>query len=471
MQDELFRLDAAELADLVRSGEAKAVEILDICLERIGRYDSEINSFVTLDPEGARAQAETVDLKVASGDDPGPLAGVPIGVKDLEDVASLPTGMGSLLFRDHVAESDSTQVARLKRSGAVVVGKTASPELGTLMYTWNKATGATRNPWKPDRTPGGSSGGSAAAVAAALVPMCTGSDGGGSIRIPCSYSGLPGLKPTYGLVARGPGRLGSSNLSVYGPIARSVNDIARYLDQVVGPHAMDPFSLPRTVDSYESSLGSLPSGLRATWSDDLGFGTCDDEVATIARAAAESLMSAADVEEVDLLVDLPDVGDAWMVAEAIDCFADLESHWPHRADDVTPVVAFSMQIAETLTASQAAQGLRGRYELLQRVSQAFENVDLIFTPTTPTVAFGAEGPMPSEINGVPLRHPLLSVCFTFPFNLTGHPAVTIPAGLDGEGMPVGLQIAARRLSEVTLLALARIAEQASPWPKIAPGYS
>lgn len=469
--DPIYSIDACDLADWVRAGELKAVEILDVCLERIGRHDGKLNSFVLVDPEGARAQAESIDQKVAAGEDPGPLAGIPIGVKDLEDVSGLVTGRGSLLFQDQVAERDSTQVTRLRSAGAVVLGKTASPELGTLSFTWSKAHGATRNPWKLDRTPGGSSGGSAAAVSAALVPLATGSDGGGSIRIPCSYSGLPGLKPTFGLVARGPGRLGTSNVSVYGPVARSIRDIARYMDQVAGAHSMDPYSIPKPDRAYEDSLNFEDEGLKAVWSSDLGFGLCAREVDSVARAGAERLIETARIVEVDVPIDLPDVGESWMLAESLDCFTDLESFWPDRATDLTPVVALSMQIAETLSPSSAARAQRERYELLRRVNEIFEGVDLIITPTTPTVAFEAEGPFPVEIDGVAVRHPLLTVCFTFPFNLTGHPAVTVPAGFDSSGLPVGLQIVGPRLSEPRLLALAKLFEVAVPWPKIAPDYT
>lgn len=469
--DPLYINDASDLADWVRAGEVKAVEALDVCLERIGRYDGELNSFVMIDPDGARAQAEKIDELVAAGEDPGPLAGVPIGVKDLEDVAGMATGRGSLLFRDQIALRDSTQVARLRGAGAVVLGKTASPELGTLSFTWSKAHGTTRNPWNLKRTPGGSSGGSAAAVSSALVPLATGSDGGGSIRIPCSYSGLPGLKPTFGLVARGPGRLGTSNVSVYGPVARSVRDIARYLDQAAGAHPMDPHSLPRADLKYEKSLEFRGEDLIAAWSSDLGFGMCAQEVSTIARNAADRLIKEAGIVEVDQKFALPDVSESWMLAESLDCFTDLEAFWPDRAEDLTPVVMLSMQIAETLSPSMAARAQRERYDLLRRVNDAFEEVDLIITPTTPTVAFDADGPFPVEIDGVAVNHPLLTVCFTFPFNLTGHPAVTVPAGIDSQGLPVGLQIVGPRLSEPRLLALAKLFEETAPWPKIAADYA
>lgn len=471
MSEELWTTDAHELADWVRSGELKAVELLDTCLERIGRFDGELNSFAMLDPEGAHSQAEAVDQAVRSGEDPGPLAGLPIGVKDLEAVAGLPLGQGSLLFQDVSADHDSTQVARLKRAGAVVVGKTTTPELGSISFTWSKATGTTRNPWNPERTPGGSSGGSAAAVSAGLVPIATASDGGGSIRIPCSYTGLPGLKPTFGRVARGPGRLSSGNLSVYGPIARCTRDIARYLDQVSGVHPMDPFSLPKPEVPFEQSLDLSLSGNKVAWSSDLGFGVCDREVAEIARGAADRFLEATGAVESEIDVRLPDAGPSWAIAESIDCFTDLEEFWPGRSEEMTPVVAVLMQLAETLQPSQVAEAHRLRYEVLAKLTEVFQKVDLLLTPTTPTTAFEAEGPMPSEINGQPILSPLHAVCFTFPFNLSANPAATIPAGFTSDGMPVGLQIVGRRMEEATLLSAMHVMEQAHPWAKLSPRYS
>lgn len=469
--DRLWTWDAIELADAIRAGELKAVEILDTCLERIGRYDGEINSFATLDPEGAHTQAEAIDRIVASGDDPGPLAGVPIGVKDLEAVEGLPLMRGSLLFKDAMADHDSTQVDRLRKAGAVIVGKTTTPELGSVAFTWSKATGVTRNPWNLERTPGGSSGGSAAAVAAGLVPLATGSDGGGSIRIPSSFCGLPGLKPTYGLIPRGPGRIGSGNTSVFGPMARSVSDLARYLDQVTGVHPMDPLSLPAPSVPYQKALQTPLAGLKVAWAGTLGFGLCASETSMIVRSAAEKLIEAASLVRADVEVDLPDAGPSWMIAESLDCFAEMAEFWPARSDEMTPVISLQMQLAESLRPSQVAEAIAARYELLLAVNRIFDQVDLLMTPTTPMAAFDAEGPMPSSIDGQPLTSPLHAVCFTFPFNLTGHPSISIPAGTTSDGLPVGLQITGPRLSEAVLLSAARLVEEFSPWPKLAPAFA
>lgn len=471
MDGPLWFADACDIADLVRAGDVKAVEVLDVFLDRIGRLDPALNSFVLVDAVGARSQAEQVDGRVAAGEDPGPLGGVPLAVKDLEDVSGLPTGRGSLLFRDAVADVDSTQVARLRRAGAVVVGKTTTPELGSLNYTSSQATGVTRNPWKPERTPGGSSGGSAAAVAAGLVPLATGSDGGGSIRIPSAFCGLPGFKTTFGRVARGPGPQGMALASVAGPVARSARDIARYLDQVAGPHPMDPHSLPAPPMPFADALDRPRSGLRAAWSDTLGFGVCEPEVAEIARNAAERLIDAAGMHEVDVAVDLPDAGPSWAVLASLDAYRTLEPFWPDRAGELTPVVALTMQLAESVTPGQIAEAARTRHELLRRAGAVFEEADLLLTPTTPTAAFGADGPLPHTVAGRPLDNPLIAVCFTVPFNLTGQPAVSLPAGCDAEGMPVGLQVVGPRMSDASLIAVAALWERVSPWPPLAPGYA
>jgi len=470
MIDSLHTLDACEIADAVGAGELKATEVLDSCLERIGRFDATINAFVQIDAEGAREQAEIIDLRVARGENPGPLAGVPIGVKDLEDARGLPTRHGSLLSSQAHAGADSTQVERIRASGAVILGKTTTPELGSAFYTSSKLSGTTRNPWNPQRTPGGSSGGSAAAVSAGLAPLATGSDGGGSIRIPSSYSGLPGLKVTYGLIPRGPNVRDSSNLTTYGPIARCVRDIARFLDQVVGDHPMDPFSIPHTGVKFEDCLNLPLKGLTAVWSASLGFGTCDAEVEGLARAAAERFFQIAQIEEVSADVDLPDLAPAWAIPAASDCYSELKEFWPSRQDEMTPIVNLAMQLTESLQPEQYAEATQMRYEALRQINHSFEDADFIVTPTTPTAAFDAEGPIPMEINGQFVDNPLIGVCFTYPFNLTGHPAISIPAGLTSAGLPVGFQIVGPRLTEARLLSAARLVEIESPWPKLAPDY-
>src|SRR3954471_10049400 len=232
-----------EVAEAVRAGELKATEILDECLGAVAAGNDELNAFVYLDSDAARAAADAVDAAVANGEDPGPLAGVPFGVKDLENCAGMPTSYGSLLYKGRPpVDEDSVHVGRLRAAGAVPIGKTAAPEFGVTAFTHTKAWGTTRNPWDPTRTPGGSSGGSAAAVAAGMVPFCTASDGGGSTRIPAAFSGLVGLKASYGRIPHE--RSAPSETSCYGALTTTVLDAARHLDVAAGPDDKDRASLP-----------------------------------------------------------------------------------------------------------------------------------------------------------------------------------------------------------------------------------
>src|SRR5687767_6185479 len=245
-----------ETADLVRRGDMKAAEVLDECLAAVESSNPALNAFVHLDPDLAHEAAARVDAAVARGEDPGPLAGVPFGVKDLEDCAGMPTSHGSLLFKDRPpVDHDSMHVARLRAAGGVPVGKTAAPEFGAVCFTSTPAWGTTRNPWNPERTPGGSSGGSGAAVAAGVVPFCTASDGGGSTRIPASYCGLVGFKPSYGRIPIEGAQ--PSQTSVLGALTTTVGDAARHLDIAAGPDERDRTSLPPAGLSYEDAVETL----------------------------------------------------------------------------------------------------------------------------------------------------------------------------------------------------------------------
>lgn len=470
MAEQIWKLQTWQIADGVRSGDLSAKEVLETFLERIEAYNSELVAFVHIDVERARSQAADVDRKIGAGEDAGPLAGIPIGVKDLENAAGMPTTHGSVLFKDNMAEADSIQVSRLREAGCVVVGKTAAPEFGIYAFTSTDLHGTTRNPWNLDRTPGGSSGGSAAAVAAAIVPIATGSDGLGSIRIPASYSGILGLKATFGRVPRG-SSVESSYGGNYGPMARTPRDAARYLDCVVGPDERDQFSLPHPGFRYEDKLDELPEGLRATWSSDLGYGTCAAEVARIARDAASALASAGAFTWIDKPVELKDMGVASGIIGSPERWARLGKFWPERRADMSPFLQFMMERSLEMTdIDQYARAHERRWQNNQTLAAVFADVDLIVTPTTSTTAFAAEGPMPTEIDGRKIK-PIHSITFTPPFNFSGHPAISIPCGFDSEGLPVGLQIVGRRHTDHVLLALARAFEQTRPWPQIATRYA
>src|SRR2546422_2089092 len=308
---------AHALAAAIRRGELAAVELMEATLERISRLNPTLNAFVALRAEEALADARALGERIARGDDPGPLAGLPFGVKDLEDVAGLPTTYGSVPFRTHVAARDSTQVARLRRAGALPVGKTNTPEFGYTAFTKTRVFGVTSNPWNLARTPGGSSGGSAAAIAGGLVPLATASDGGGSIRIPACYVGAFGLKPTFGRVPRGPFAFRDwIDTSVYGPLTRCVRDAALFLDVVAGYEPHDPDSLPRPGHSFLQDLDEVPTGLRVAYSPTLGYARVAPDVRRAVEGAADVLAGVLG-RPVDLLQDhLTDAGSAWGLLNA-----------------------------------------------------------------------------------------------------------------------------------------------------------
>ncbi|HUQ39257.1 MAG TPA: amidase [Acidimicrobiales bacterium] len=460
-----------EVADAVRAGELKAVEVLDECLVRIERDNPALNAFVHLDPDLARSAAEAVDAKVAAGEDPGLLAGVPFGVKDLEDCAGMPTSHGSLLFKGGppVAE-DSVHVGRLRAAGAVPVGKTAAPEFGAVALTHTKAWGTTRNPWDLSKSPGGSSGGSAAAVAAGMVPFCTASDGGGSTRIPAGFTGLVGFKPSFGRIAKP--HFAASQTSVTGVLTTTVADAARHLDVAAGPDDRDRTSLPPSGVVYERAIDELDvSGLRAVWSVDLGFAEVDPEVAAIAFGAAEALVDAAGLALVERPIALTDPMKMWLSAGAADLWMDIEKGmWPDRSDELTAAPYFGLKATETLPVGAFARILMRRWKFEDEVAAIFRDVDLLLTPTTAVPAYPAEGPMTTEINGVTV-HPGMSVPFTQLGNLAWNPGISLPAGTTASGLPVGVMITARRHADDVVLRLARLFELARPWPRLAPAYS
>jgi len=468
---EVWERDAWELADAVRRGEQRATDILDVFVERIERFNPELNAFCYLDLERAHAAAAAVDAAVARGEDPGTWAGVPMGVKELVEVAGWPDTHGSLLHRDAVGTRDDTEPARLKAAGAVLVGLTTSPEFGSTNWTRTYLHGTTRNAWNPEKTPGGSSGGSAAAVASGMMPICTGSDGGGSIRIPSAYSGLFGFKTSFGRVGYA-GNFDSALTSVPGPMCRSVRDAARYVDAIAGPTNNDPTSLPRPVRSYEDAVVSGDAvaqlrGKRAAWSATLGFAVCDPEVEKLSYEAALALCADAGIELVDIDVHFPRPGGAWGLISTIDTAVDHLDAARSRWEDVTPVPRAGLQQVDRINAEQLMRSLRRRFELLAAIGEVFDQVDLLLTPTTATTAFAAEGPPPMEIAGQKVGG-MGSVPYTAPFNISGMPGVSIPVGVASDGLPVGMQVVARRDEEEVVLACGAVAEANRPWPKLAP---
>lgn len=465
--DQLWLGDACSLVEAFRAGSISPTEALEACAAAIEA--SELNAFSHLDVEAARETAKVADVGL-------PFGGVPLGIKELETVGGWPYTEASLVFEDRVAERDSTQVIRLKEAGAVLVGQTTASEFGGINCTSTKLHGTTGNPWNKKRTPGGSSGGSAAAVAGGLLPLASGSDGGGSIRIPAGFTGLFGLKPTYGRIPRGPDVLQPPLTVVVGCVSRSVRDTARWLDVCTGSDSRDTLSLPR-VEGWEAGLDSHDlRGKRALISVDLGTAVVAPEVAGVVIEAAEALIAAAGLARVDVTVSLPELSLEWAMSNAVGLAGELGDRYPACNDDLTPEIQIVMNVAShhlDLQSIGAAENLR--IQTNEAMADVFDQVDFVFCATNPDVAFAATGPMPTTVGGVDLikEHGFNKAlgnngALTIPANLTGNPAASIPAGVV-DGLPVGLQVIGRHHEEALLLDLARIAERDRPWPLVAPG--
>ncbi len=470
--NQLSELTATELALRVRRREVSPLESVGACLERIEALNPLLNAFVHIDADAALEAARAQEARLAAGQDPGPLAGCALGVKDLEDVAGMPTTFGSVPFRDNLATRSSVQVQRLVGAGAIVVGKTNTPEFGCTALTHNRVFGTTLNPWRLERTPGGSSGGSAAAIAARMVPLVTASDGGGSVRIPACYVGAFGFKPTFGRIPIGAEEALGMQRWVdtvhYGPLSRCVADAAVFLDVASGYHPCDPTSLPKAQLSYAATLEDIPERLRIGFSRDLGYAMVESEVLRQVEAAAAVFARLGhQVEEVDLA--LPDLGRGWAYMCGAESYAELSREVEGRESELGRGFWSGLEAAATLDVATTGEFQRQRARLNEALWNFFEAYDLLLTPTLPTEAFAAKGPLPSQVDGGQFTSPLHAVAFSYPFNFSGHPAATVRAGLTGAGLPCGLQIIAERHRDQLVLQAARAYESERPfseWPSL-----
>jgi aspartyl-tRNA(Asn)/glutamyl-tRNA(Gln) amidotransferase subunit A len=463
MPGDLHFKPAYELAAMIRRRELKPSELMAATIERIEQTNPKLNAFVALRSDAAMAEARVLDEKIARKEEVGPLAGLPLGVKDLEDAAGLPTTHGSVPFKNHMPREDSVQVARLKAAGAIVIGKTNAPEFGYTALTKNLLFGVTRNPWNLDRTPGGSSGGSSAAIAGGVVPLATGSDGGGSIRIPACYVGCFGLKPSFGRIPNNPslGMQQWNDTAVVGALTRTVRDTAIFMDVAMGYHPVDPDSLPHPGISYAATLDRLPKKLRVAFHPDFARIVQHD----VSREVEKAVGVFKDLgHQVSVITGAPpETGLVWgrlggsqglaMLWEYID---------PHR-DEFGHSFLSGTETAKHLTWRHYGDAYRLRLKFNEWIRGIFERFDLLLTPTLPTEAFPAKGPLPSEIDGTKLGNPLEAIVFTYPINLSGHPAASVRAGLTDSGMPCGLQIVAERHRDDLVLQASYAYEQARPW--------
>jgi Asp-tRNA(Asn)/Glu-tRNA(Gln) amidotransferase A subunit family amidase len=459
MTDTPWQGDACSLVDAFRSGERNPEEEVELVFSAIER--STLGALCHVDTEGARLAAAEADVS-------RPLGGVPIGVKELEPVEGWPEAEGSLVFADRVADHTTTMVRRLEGAGVVKVGQTTASEFGGLNVSVTKLHGVTHNPWQIGLTAGGSSGGSAAAVAGGLLPIATGSDGGGSIRIPAGFCGLVGMKGTAGRIPRGPLTEIAPLTVVVGCVARSVRDVARWFDVCSGYDARDPYSLPR-IDDWERDLGTRPlAGMRVAIVPDLGNAVVRPEVDAVVREAGEALARDAGLRIVDVPVRLPGLGFEWAMANVSQLRRALAGLWPACKDDMTLEMAFGLDLADQLFNLEIAGTVEAqRTEANERMADMFDEVDVVVCATNPDVAFPAEIGINTRVGNVSVG-PENNGLLTIPANIVGNPAISVPAGTV-DGLPVGMQLIGRHHDDALLLDLARVVERERPWPLVATG--
>jgi len=462
-EDDLAFAPAHRLAKLIARKELSPVELTELFLRRIERANPRLNAYITIAADQALAFARTAEQAVADGEPLGPLHGVPISIKDLEMTAGIRTTFGSLIFQGHVPDSDTGVVERIRGSGAVIMGKTNTPEFGVSGTTENRLGDACRNPWDTSRTTGGSSGGAGAALAAGLCPVATGSDAGGSIRIPSSFCGVYGIKPTLGRVPRfgGVARSSPNPVSQPGPMARTVKDAAILLQLLAGPDERDVITLREEPPDYLADLDAGVRGLKIAWSPDLGFATVDPEVAETTTAAAGLFEEmGATVEETDIRLDDPFTN--VIPIRLADAYAAYGHFYEERREDLSDVVLERLGLGKDVSGADYARALR-YLELMQRqVALLMEEYDLLLTPTMAVSAFPI-GQRPSTIAGREVFPDWAFNPFNQVFNMTRQPAANVPCGFTSESLPVGLHVVGRLRDEATVLRASAAFEKVSPW--------
>ena len=471
-------MSALRTAQDVADGERSASEVVAESFRAIDQRDAEIHAFLTLQREQALGEAEALDVRITNGENVGPLAGVPIGIKDNMCQIGEVTSCASRILEGWRPPYDATVITKLKAAGAIAVGKTNMDEFAMGSSTENSAFGVTRNPHDPEKVPGGSSGGSAAAVAASMVPLSLGSDTGGSIRQPAALCGVVGVKPTYGLVSRYGLVAFASSLDQIGPFANNVEDAALLLEVIAGHDPKDSTSLNQPAPSVVAHLDHGVRGLRIGICSDLLQGASDDVATAVAQAAAVLQGAGAELSE----ISIPELGlglSAYYLIAPAEASSNLARYDGVRyglrvdGDDVTAMntrsrtAGFGDEVKRRIMLGTYAlsagyydayygQAQRARTLIIQAFAKAYGSVDLILGATTPTTAFGI-----GEKSGDPLAMYQSDIC-TIPTNLAGHPALSVPFGKGVDQMPIGVQLLGPTLSEQRLFQAARVIEQGAP---------
>ncbi|MCZ2805813.1 amidase [Modestobacter sp. VKM Ac-2983] len=459
--DELCTRPATELVALVRDREISARELMDAHLDRIERLNPELNAIVTLDAEGARAAADAADARLAAGEPVGPLHGLPVAHKDTHATGGMRTTWGSPLHAETVPARDELVVARLKAAGAIRVGKTNVPEFAAGSHTFNTLFGATHNPYRHGLSAGGSSGGAAAALAAGLVPIAEGSDMGGSLRNPAAFCNVVGLRPTPGRVPSHPTAIGWSQLSVQGPMGRTVGDVALGLSALAGPDARVPISLTDPGAPFAAPLPTELTGLRVAWAPDLGGQVPVDPAITAVLMDQLGVFRdlGATVEE-----DCPDLAgadEAFGVLRAWLFEASFGALVREHPDQVKETIRWNAARGAALTGADVGRAEVAHTALFERVVAFFERFDVLLAPTTQVLPFPVEQEYPTEVAGVPQEDYLGWMRSCTLISATGCPALSVPGGFTPDGLPVGLQVIGAPRADRRVLEVGHAFEQAT----------
>lgn len=475
-ENAIARLSAVEIAEKIRKKELSAIEVTEASLSRMEAVEPHIHAYCVPTPELARATAAAIDRKIAAGEDAGPLGGVPIGIKDLVATKGIETAMGSNLYKGWVPEEDDIVVERLKAAGAVILGKTNVPEFGYSGVGHNPLGITTRSPWNLALTPGGSSAGSGASVACGVTPFAIGSDGGGSIRIPSAHSGLYGMKASMGRVPlypgcrdeRYPGVSSWESLEHIGPMSRTVADSALMLSVIAaGPDMRDRYSLPGPeFDWNEAAKVTSLAGLRVAYSSDWGYAAVDPEVRRVVGEAVR-------VFERDLGCIVEEAHPGWenpgpyfwTLVMAESDLTGMRRMIAGRESEVSPHLVALVQ--RDWTGAEITDAKTARKAVANKMWKLMQNYDLLLTPTLAVPPFPVHMQGPEMIDGR-MGSTGDWLAFTFPMNMTGQPAATIPAGFTKDGLPVGLQIIGRHLDDKGVLAASAAFEAAQPWAEVWP---
>ena len=471
METELAFASATELRQLIDTKEVSIVELVELFYRRIEEHNPKLNAYLALCPDQAMAEAAAAQEAVQKGESLGPLHGIPISVKDLEMTRGIPTTLGSAVFADRTPDIDSVVVERVRNAGAIVLGKTNTPEFGLSGTTENKLGDACRNPWNTERTPGGSSGGAAAALASGLCTLATGSDGGGSIRIPASFSGIFGIKPSQGRVPRygGYGRPSANHFSQSGPMSRTVADSALLLQVLAGHDSRDVTSIKSEPPDFSSGLGQGVSGMRIAWSPDLGYAGVDPEVVSVTQRGVQVFQElGAQVDEAGLVIEDP--FEAFWTVFSTASYTSYGHLMEERWEDFTYYGQLTFEYGATITGPDLSRALLRVDQLRRQLEDVFDNCDLLITPTMAVPAFPIDQ-RPSVIGGKEVDPFWGFLPFTYPINMTGQTASSVPCGFSADGMPIGLHIIGPHGSEARVLQASAAFEEARPWAHLRPPVS